>query len=413
MATAISGKISSKLNAENLLTQHLDSKKSGCLTVSNELITWYFYLENGQMVYATYSADPLDLLDNHLRRLSRQVESVTSEVRTQIRINFSQESPEAICPDYQAISWLVRTNQIKSAEAAILIEGIITEIFESFLLIKEGSYQFYPKSATLPIYWNKALTPLVQSCHNRLQAWQSLDPKIWSPHQRLYFAESSPGSSKLSASKVQQLQKILRGFSFRHLGVLLNLDDLQLAKNLQSLIGDGVILLRDPQPPYSHLPRFGSTGSLSGQQASETTSKTSNSGNLDSLEKVAINQRHYTIACVDDSPAILSTINNYLQGQNIAVVMINDPVKALMQILRSKPDLILLDVGMPWVDGYELCRLIRKNSQFKKVPVVMVTGNTGLIDRARAKVAGATDYLTKPFTQADLQKMVFRHLTED
>jgi len=132
---------------------------------------------------------------------------------------------------------------------------------------------------------------------------------------------------------------------------------------------------------------------------------------LGTIETSNISQKHYTIACVDDSPAILNTINRYLQDQNVAVVMINDPVKALIQIMRAKPDLILLDVGMPWVDGYELCRLIRKNSQFKKIPVVMVTGNTGLIDRAKAKVAGATDYLTKPFTQADLQKMVFRHLT--
>jgi two-component system, chemotaxis family, response regulator PixG len=69
-----------------------------------------------------------------------------------------------------------------------------------------------------------------------------------------------------------------------------------------------------------------------------------------------------------------------------------------------------LDVGMPRVDGYELCRLLRKHPLFKKIPIIMVTGNTGLIDRARAKMSGTTDYMTKPFTQADLLKMVFRHL---
>lgn len=91
--------------------------------------------------------------------------------------------------------------------------------------------------------------------------------------------------------------------------------------------------------------------------------------------------------------------------------MISDPVKALMQIVRSKPDLILLDVTMPNLDGYELCSLLRRHPSFKAVPVVMVTGNTGFIDRAKAKLAGASSYLTKPFTQSDLLKTVFKHLS--
>jgi twitching motility two-component system response regulator PilG len=91
--------------------------------------------------------------------------------------------------------------------------------------------------------------------------------------------------------------------------------------------------------------------------------------------------------------------------------MINDPVKALMQIVRSKPDLILLDVTMPNLDGYELCSLLRRHPSFKNTPVVMVTGNTGFIDRAKARLVGASSYLTKPFTQSELLKTVFKHLT--
>jgi twitching motility two-component system response regulator PilG len=85
-------------------------------------------------------------------------------------------------------------------------------------------------------------------------------------------------------------------------------------------------------------------------------------------------------------------------------------MKALIKISSIHPDLILLDIGMPNVDGYQLCSLIRKSSSLKDIPIVMVTGNKGLINRARANMAGATDYLTKPFIQADLLKMVMRHL---
>ena len=118
----------------------------------------------------------------------------------------------------------------------------------------------------------------------------------------------------------------------------------------------------------------------------------------------------YTVACIDDSPTVLNAIQKFLEDQSLSVVAINDPVKALMQIVRSKPDLILLDITMPNLDGYELCALLRRHPRYKKTPIVMVTGNTGLIDRARAKLVRASGYLTKPFTQSDLLKMVFKHL---
>jgi twitching motility two-component system response regulator PilG len=126
---------------------------------------------------------------------------------------------------------------------------------------------------------------------------------------------------------------------------------------------------------------------------------------LDGLKRTT-----YTVACIDDSPTVLNAIQKFLEDQSLSVVAINDPVKALMQIVRSKPDLILLDITMPNLDGYELCALLRRHPRYKRTPIVMVTGNTGLIDRARAKLVRASGYLTKPFTQSDLLKMVFKHL---
>jgi len=120
---------------------------------------------------------------------------------------------------------------------------------------------------------------------------------------------------------------------------------------------------------------------------------------------------HYTIACIDDSPTVLQAIHSFLDDSNLSIVMINDPLKALIQIIRCKPNLILLDVGMPNLDGYELCSMLRRHPTFKHTPIVMVTGNTGFIDRAKAKLVGASGYLTKPFTRSDLMKMVFKHLT--
>lgn len=119
---------------------------------------------------------------------------------------------------------------------------------------------------------------------------------------------------------------------------------------------------------------------------------------------------HYTIACIDDSPTVLHAIDSFLDDKIFSVIMIDDPVKALMQVIRTKPDLILLDVTMPSLDGYELCSLLRRHPDFKNTPIIMVTSNTGFIDRAKAKLVRASGYLTKPFNQSDLLKFIFKYL---
>ena len=146
-------------------------------------------------------------------------------------------------------------------------------------------------------------------------------------------------------------------------------------------------------------------GRLPGQKDFDNSDNSNNK-----IFQQSINKNTYTVACIDDSPTVLNSINQFLDENTFSVVMINDPVKALMQILRSKPDIILLDVEMPSLDGYELCSLLRRHSAFKNIPIIMVTGRTGFIDRAKAKMVRSSGYLTKPFTQSDLLKMVFKHI---
>ena len=148
---------------------------------------------------------------------------------------------------------------------------------------------------------------------------------------------------------------------------------------------------------------------LSAPTANNNAANKANNSNINSAKPLA--KSTYTIACIDDSPTVLNAINSFLDDKSFSVVMINDPVRALMQVVRIKPDLILLDVEMPNLDGYELCSLLRKHSLFKTTPIIMVTGNTGFLDRAKAKLVRASGYLTKPFNQSELLKMVFKHLS--
>lgn len=118
----------------------------------------------------------------------------------------------------------------------------------------------------------------------------------------------------------------------------------------------------------------------------------------------------YTIVCIDDSRAVVNAIKMYLDDNIFSVVGINDPLKALMQVIRLKPDMILLDITMPTLDGYELCSLLRKHSSLKETPIIMVTGKKGIINRVKAKMVKASDYITKPFQKKDLLKVIFKYI---
>ena len=345
---------SQKLNPLSLLAQLSSRQANGCLQVASGSVSWSIYLEQGKLIYASDSVDPFERLDRHLRRLSRQIPTLVSAVRVQVRLIFESdlESQSSQNPDYQAICWLVNQQYINSVQAATLIEDLAEEVLVSLLAVKEGTYQLINQDQyeELPLFCRLELRTLVERCHEQLRLKQS--------------SESTPVASAPAS------------YSSGQNGTQTKPDLIQ------------------KTPPKTSTSSPSNKASDSAINPGKTLSKST-----------------YTIACIDDSPTVLNAINSFLDDKSFSVVMINDPVRALMQVVRIKPDLILLDVEMPNLDGYELCSLLRKHSLFKNTPIVMVTGNTGFLDRAKAKLVRASGYLTKPFNQSELLKMVFKHLS--
>jgi len=116
------------------------------------------------------------------------------------------------------------------------------------------------------------------------------------------------------------------------------------------------------------------------------------------------------ILVVDDSKTIRRTAEALLEQAGYRVVTARDGFEALALTADERPDLILVDVMMPRLDGYQTCALIKHNPRFRHIPVIMLTSKDGLFDRARGRVAGSDEYLTKPFTREELIEAVLRHL---
>lgn len=340
-----------KLHPLSLLAQLTSRRATGCLKVLCDSISWSIYLESGKLIYSSCSDKLFERLDCQLQRLSHETPTLDAAILTQVRSlveknNENESIPQA---DYQAICWLVERDCITPHQAVFVIDELAKEVLESFLTLKEGSYEFNSLSPLdeLPTFCRLDLRLLVEHCQKQIRTRHNIQPPLTS------------GSNPI------------------------------------------------PKPSQSHpLPHQTTVVQLPSQTNFDTSDSSKNK-----IADKSTSKNTYTVACIDDSPTFLNSIKQFLDENTFSVVMINDPVKALMQILRSKPDIILLDVEMPNLDGYELCSLLRRHSAFKNTPIIMVTGRTGFIDRAKAKMVRASGYLTKPFTQPDLLKIVFKHIT--
>ena len=112
------------------------------------------------------------------------------------------------------------------------------------------------------------------------------------------------------------------------------------------------------------------------------------------------------VLVIDDSNTIRRSAEIFLKQGGHEVTLAEDGFDALSKVSDSQPDLIFCDILMPRLDGYQTCAIIKRNSRFAHVPVIMLSSKDGLFDKARGRMVGSQDYLTKPFTKEQLLQAV-------
>jgi twitching motility two-component system response regulator PilG len=121
------------------------------------------------------------------------------------------------------------------------------------------------------------------------------------------------------------------------------------------------------------------------------------------LEKVKV-------LVIDDSNTIRRSAELFLTHAGCSVILAEDGFAALTKITEHHPDVIFVDIIMPRLDGYQACALIKRNPKFRSTPVIMLSSKDGVFDRARGRLVGSDEYLTKPFTKDDLVNAVHAHV---
>jgi two-component system, chemotaxis family, response regulator PixG len=400
-----------ELDPYSILSHLSRSRTSGCLEISYKTTKWSVILQLGQLLSVDCSVESLDRLIHQLYQLGCDVAAKAVNTNAESSGNLSGERLVR-----QEIDRLTIDGLLNRTQASQVSMQVTKEALESLLWLKTGSCRWQQErlTATQAIKNTESridLSKLIEYYQQRLIIWQKYIPIVQSPHQRPYvinhrLLEKPVAAGALSSKALNQIAQLMKGISLRELAMWLKQDELKAIQLLVPYIREQVICLREPSSSFQHLPLIPEPDLPDISVSNQIT--LNHRSHLDPSSEI---KTHKKIAYIDDSPFMLHEMENIFgKNSKYSLTKIDDPVKAAAMIFRLKPDLILMDITMPDINGYHLCRLFRSSATLETTPIIMVTGNKGLINKARAKLVGATDYLTKPFTAAQILELVEKYL---
>ena len=315
--------------------------------------------------------------------------------------------------DYESLDKHVKKGQIPLGQMAGIVEGHTSEII--FDIIQAGEQQSYHAG----IYLNYRVIPqdsidlgwvvvraerVWQQVFQDWQAWKQADLADISPNLAPKILRADQLRQQTSPSAYRNLTAFADGTqTLPDLAVKLNQKALPLTHSLAPYIRKNLIgLIEIDDLKSSITPRkiVDNKHQDNGKNASPNPPVSSSS----SQSKKGI------IAYIDDSRIDTQMMGYILEEAGYQFVSIQDSVQALVTLLENKPDLIFLDLVMPVANGYEICSQIRRVSVFQDIPVIILTGNDGIVDRVRAKMVGASGFLPKPITQQKVLSTLQKYL---
>jgi two-component system, chemotaxis family, response regulator PixG len=401
------------VNIPLTLKQLVGSQNTGCFEIFHNNVTWQVVLQFGQLLTADCSVQSLIKPISRLRQLG--CDEVAKTFSTITKTNRDLSGVNLV---RQELDRLVAQGKLERSAALQISMEVTKEAIESLFWLQAGTHEWKEKSTTGIDFQNIGtrtdLLKLIEYYQQRLTVWQKYITFVQSPHQRPYVTqhkslEKPLPNGALSLGALNQVTQLMRGITLRELALLLNQDELKVVQLLMPYIRENIVCLREPAHPLHQLSPIPELNSNHSAQAQGTISLDRDVKNANTQSGVT---KTYKIACIDDSPIVLDEIERFLhKNSNYVLTKIEDPIRASSLIFRLQPDLILMDITMPNINGYKLCQLLRDSYAFKQTPIIMVSGNKGLVDKVRAQLVGATDYLTKPFTEAELMELVGKYLT--
>ena len=350
-----------------------ESRFSGQLIVSDtQDRTWVIYLYLGRIVYASGGVHPVRRWRRHVAAYCPERLVDTEELKLALA-NIAQEESR-ISWEYQLLSVWIDRQKITREQATKVIRATVIEVLFDVTQAMEVECETLADNLLTTRLILIDAEQVIKEADKLYQAWQAAKVADRSPDLAPIIRQPEALRSKTPPQVYQNLIQLLNGKqTLRDLGIRMKRDVVTVTRSLLPYIQMGLVQL----------------------VAVNDITLPSSTPVAQKLFKDKT-PRRLTIACIDDSPVICQTMENIITEAGYNFVSEMDGLRAIAVLLSRKPDLIFLDLVMPNTNGYEICSQLRKLSFFKHTPIVILTGNDGIVDRVRAKMVGSTDFLGKP-----------------
>lgn len=338
--------------------------------VQEQKSQWLIFFDCGQITYATERPNDTSKIDDYLHYYCIK----DLHDRTELASLSS-----SFIPEYGYLWALLEQNILTPKQGRSIIYQLVSEALFDLLSLRQGDFWFNSTIVLNPQLTTFEITPLTRKISQQVLDWKQLNPYIQSPNQFPILTDIEELSSALPKSTVKKLQDWADGqTSLRQLARFLNKDTLTVAKAIYPYMQDNLVKM-----VYSN------TGNISMQ-----TQPT----------------RKDRIVCIDDEIYAGKSFESILKPLGYDANALTNPLEAIGQIFNIKPNLIFCGLAMSDFDGYEICAMLRHSSTFRKVPIIILSTSYEFIDSMKAKIIGATDYLTKPFRDNELPILVEKYL---
>ncbi len=366
-----------------------ESKFSGQLVISDsQETTWVFYLYLGRLIYANGGVHPIRRWRRYLVAYCPQRLAQVQELQ-KLLANLAEEDSRMPW-EYQLLCRWLDQEKITAEQASKIIKATIIEILFDITQAVQVSCKTIKDNLLSTRLDLIDPEQAIAEAHKLYAAWQQAKVADHSPNMAPVIRQPEMLRQKTSTQVYQNLTQLLDGQqTLRDLGIRLKRDLVTVTRSLLPYIQLGLVQLIK-------------VGDISLPLSSVITQK---------LNKTIVPRRKI-IACIDDSPVICQTMNTIMTEAGYQFISEMNGLRAIAMLLSRKPDLIFLDLVMPNTNGYEICSQLRKLSYFRTTPIIILTGNDGIVDRVRAKVVGSTDFLAKPIQPKKVLATIDKYLTQ-
>jgi two-component system, chemotaxis family, response regulator PixG len=311
-------------------------------------------------------------------------------------------NPQQAVLDSHTLAKLLSEDAIDRAQCSELVVRMTTECLFDIIQFSQHSgnrlcYQIQPTGTDnsqlnliLPLI---EIEPILTKAIQTWQEWSNAGLSAYAPSLFPIVSRAEEAVKLVPDAGLRQLiSKIDGSRTLRSLAINYRQSVIGLAIALLPLLRTGFITLS----PQAKVRNRDITSPLSGIPTSNAMKIVTRQGPL--------------VACIDDSILIFQSLEKILLDNKYRCYGIQDPLKIMPSLIRNKPDFIFLDLLMPITNGYEVCEQIRKTPSLKDIPVIILTGKDGLVDRMRSKIVGATGFLGKPVNPEAVLKMLEKYL---